>query len=184
MYYERLFRPRGEGYILQTMRGQKYVTSSQREQIVASYRRSMKFDLKRIFLIIFVAIIGMIPFIIIGAYFELGKVYIDVIANIMVFLVAGSILIPHINHYRLRKNILLQCKTIPDDRSNEEKRTDNLNLIPWYFVPINLAVGGTMGYFSIFDGIQGWIDGTVFVFGLALVLRTLWTATLKLKART
>ncbi len=182
-YYERQFRPHEQGYTIQTMRGLKYVTPEQKDNLVRVYKDSVAIgkSIKRASFAVLLMVLGMIPPIAVIAYFDLDRLFVEAVTWLAIVILIVGLLIPHFKFYRLHWSTLRSSRKIEDRRTKQEKRADNIVLIPWWSILAGFPLGVVICYAAVEDGVQNWVEGSVLLFGLLLIARMIQVAIMKIR---
>lgn len=148
-FYHRKFEPYDSGYSFRTLNGNKYVTPAERDELISSYRNSLKFD----FFAIFKAFLLSFVMIFIGAVcvalFDLGKSFLAVVSYIAIVPILIAAFRPPWIHYRKANHILSKAIPLPHTGSWLSRLGSNWQRTSWVRIGIVLPLYGYIFYWLI-----------------------------------
>jgi hypothetical protein len=144
--YERKFEPHDAGYSYQALTGNKYVSPEERDELVSSYRKTLKFD----FLGLFKAMLALLMIILVAAFavvlFDLPKSILDAAAYVAMIPILIVAIRPTWNHLKKSYRILTVATPLPRKGSWLERLRNSWFQISWMRIGISLPIFGFIFY--------------------------------------
>ncbi len=148
-YYERKFTAFEDGCTVQTTHGLKFVRPEERDQLIASYRKAMAFDIKRIFFGVLVMVVVLLVVALPAILFDLPTIVMDIAVYVAVLATIIVINKPWWDHYRLSRRLYEQARTLPQTRSWQQRFGDYLYGFSWIRIALGLLIYGFALYWLI-----------------------------------
>ncbi len=180
-YYERKFTAFEDGYTIQTLRGLKFVRPAERDQLIASYRKAMALDIKRILFGVLVMAAVILAVAVPAVLFDLPAIVMDIAAYVAVLVMMIVINKPWWDHYQLSRRLYAQARTLPQTRSWQQRFGDYLYGFSWIRIALGLPIYGFVLYWLILiwsvNPLEPWtvLIGIMLAAGIALfLLAAIW----------